>query len=284
MAEKRSFSNKVTGSDEFAALTFEAQALYLQLCMAADDDGFVSAPKRVQRAIGASINALDELKDADYIAFNDGGGCMITHWYQDNDQDDVRREKNRERVRRFRARQKEEHAASEPPCNNDVTPCNVTVTLHSITPPSPSSLPLSSPSLPSPCTPIYYSPYNPPHISPTPISSSSLLYRARAQELAVRYWGRKLRKYEKSEIVELSEGLVRLRGPEAELSDGDVELLEIAFKASAKSGAENVAYIRGIYERWGARGIRTPDDYWAHEAERDIASGKVFRRPISAQA
>jgi len=104
------------------------------------------------------------------------------------------------------------------------------------------------------------------------------MFSARAQEFSVEYWGRKLKKYEKSEIYELSEGLARQRGPNAELNDGDVELLEIAFKLSAEAGAQHISYIRGIYEHWGARGICSPDDYWENEADRDMQSGKVHRQ------
>ena len=84
MAERRSFSNKITGSDAFAELSFEAQALYFQLSMAADDEGFVSAPKKVQRGIGASINALDELEENGYLVFFDTGACVIAHWNSNN--------------------------------------------------------------------------------------------------------------------------------------------------------------------------------------------------------
>lgn len=92
------------------------------------------------------------------------------------------------------------------------------------------------------------------------------------------YWGRKLRKYEKSEIFELSEGHARLRGADAELDAGDVELLEIAFKASAEAGACSVAYIRGIFDHWRANAIYTPDDYWTNEVRRDGAVLPTFLR------
>lgn len=287
MATKRSFSEKVTGSDAFAELSFEAQALYFQLSMAADDDGFVSTPKKVQKGIGASAAALDELKDAGYLIFDDNGTCVIAHWEQNNDEDDEdfkRREKNRERVRRFRERKKEEEeSASEDACeenvtvcNADVTPCNVTVTLHTITRNSPSLLPLGSPSLPSPKPLSITPPIIPLISSPSPMSSSSSLYRARAQEFAVRYWGRKLRKYEKSEIYTLSEALARRRSPDAEVNEDDIELLEIAFEASSEAASPNVAYIRGVYANWSARNVCSPDDYWANEVDRDIESGKLY--------
>jgi len=65
---------------------------------------------------------------------------------------------------------------------------------------------------------------------------------------------------------------------DVDIIDGDVELLEIAFKLSAEAGAQHISYIRGIYEHWGARGICSPDDYWENEADRDMQSGKVHRQ------
>ena len=62
---------------------------------------------------------------------------------------------------------------------------------------------------------------------------------------------------------------MRLKGKETLLSLEDLELLEIAFKASADAGAMNVSYIRGVYANWHQRHILTPDDYWDHEIRRD---------------
>ncbi|MBQ8908316.1 MAG: DnaD domain protein, partial [Clostridia bacterium] len=100
-------------------------------------------------------------------------------------------------------------------------------------------------------------------------SSFDILFKARAQALAVKYWGRKLRKYEKAEIFETSVDFVHLKGREVQLSLSDVELLEIAFKASADAGAPNVSYIRGVYSNWRQKRIFTPDDYWENEVKRD---------------
>ena len=93
MAERRSFSNKVTGSDAFADLSFEAQALYMQLSMAADDDGFVSTPKKVQKSIGASDGAMDELEAEGYIITFDSGVCVISSWCVNNRITDSRKKR-----------------------------------------------------------------------------------------------------------------------------------------------------------------------------------------------
>ena len=301
MATKRSFSEKVTGSDAFAELSFEAQALYLQLSMSADDEGFVSTPKKVQKGIGASAEALVELKDAGYLIFGDDGTCVITHWDQNNDEEDAAehvRAATRERVRRFRAKKRveetvvsdiHEDVSCEPEkaeihdnvtlCNADVTPCNVTVTLHTVTHPSLSSLPLCSPSLPSP-KPLSITPPIIPLITPPPQKSSSL-FLGRAQEISLRYWGRKLRKYEKEELRALSLELAEEReGTEAGdlcLSGDDIRLLDIAFAISADAGVCNITYLRGIYERWHDHGIYTPSDYLKNEIKRKTAHGIVSR-------
>ena len=54
MAERRMFTKKITESDAFLEMPSSAQNLYFHLNMEADDDGFVNAPKRVMRTVGAS--------------------------------------------------------------------------------------------------------------------------------------------------------------------------------------------------------------------------------------
>ena len=52
MAKKRMFNVDIVGSDAFLDLPHTAQALYFQLGMRADDDGFVGNPKTIQRIAG----------------------------------------------------------------------------------------------------------------------------------------------------------------------------------------------------------------------------------------
>ena len=295
MVGRRSFSNKVTGSDGFAELSFEAQALYLQLSMTADDEGFVSAPKKVQRGIGASINALDELEEKGYLVFFDTGACVIAHWNQNNHINEKRRKatvhaeelsllwldengvyhmyedvEGEERDELAEIETKTEAEAEKPTCMQTAYKLHANCMQTACKTPAPLFSPPFSPLSSFPQTPIYYSPYNPPQNAPTPLSSSfDILFKARAQALAVKYWGRKLRKYEKAEIFETSVDFVHLKGREVQLSLSDVELLEIAFKASADAGAPNVSYIRGVYSNWRQKRIFTPDDYWENEVKRD---------------
>lgn len=90
-----------------------------------------------------------------------------------------------------------------------------------------------------------------------------------------------MKKYEKEELYILSADIASQRescDPEdVRLEEQDIELLDIAFSASAKAGVFSLSYIRGIFENWKAKGIKSPDEYWGSEAERDIESGKAFR-------
>lgn len=302
MIKRRGFLEKITGSDAFAELSFEAQALYMHLSMSADDEGLVFSPKKVLKGIGASSEALTALEHSGYVLVGENGVCKIAHWDQTNVEEDAAervRAATRERVRRFRAKQcveetvvsnihedvsceaeKAEIHGNVTPCNADVTPCNVTVTLHTVTKPCPSFLPLSSPSLPSP-TPLSITPPIIPLISSPSQKSSSSLFLGRAQEISLKYWGRKLRKYEKEELRALSLDLAEEReGSEAGelyLNDDDIRLLDIAFAISADAGVCNLTYLRGIYERWHDHGIYTPSDYFKHEIKRETAHGIVSR-------
>lgn len=78
------FARDVIGSDGFADMGFEAQALYVHLSMDADDWGFVGAPKRVQRSIGSKPAALAELSEAGFVHMFPSGVLVIMDWWQNN--------------------------------------------------------------------------------------------------------------------------------------------------------------------------------------------------------
>ena len=61
MACRRMFHTDVICSDAFLELPFSAQALYIQLCMAADDDGFVNGARRIAGQIDAKSSDLEML-------------------------------------------------------------------------------------------------------------------------------------------------------------------------------------------------------------------------------
>lgn len=84
MAERRMISASVIQSDDFLDLSFEAQALYFQLIMSADNFGFVSGVKRLVRGVGVSENALEALKNERFILAFDSGVIVISHWFVAN--------------------------------------------------------------------------------------------------------------------------------------------------------------------------------------------------------
>lgn len=84
MAERRMFSSKVVCSDAFANMPFSAQSLYVQLCMEADDDGFLNRAKRIQGSIGASDADLDLLFENRFILGFKNGVIAIKHWRMNN--------------------------------------------------------------------------------------------------------------------------------------------------------------------------------------------------------
>ena len=80
MAERRMFTKKITNSDAFIDMPLSTQALYFHLNMEADDDGFNSSPKKVQRMIGASDDDLKLLFAKNFIIPFESGVVVIKHW------------------------------------------------------------------------------------------------------------------------------------------------------------------------------------------------------------
>ena len=73
-------SQKIVESDAFLDMPLSAQALYMHLVMAADDDGFVNSAKRIQRACGASAEDLKELIERRFLLTFPSGVVAIKHW------------------------------------------------------------------------------------------------------------------------------------------------------------------------------------------------------------
>lgn len=80
MGEHRMFALKIIDSDAFLDMSASAQNLYFHLAMRADDDGFISAPKKIMRIIGASIDDLRLLAEKRFILTFDTGIVVIKHW------------------------------------------------------------------------------------------------------------------------------------------------------------------------------------------------------------
>lgn len=84
MAGKRMFSRAFCRGDIFLDMPPTAQCLYIQLCLEADDDGFVASPRAVMRLAGASNSDLNILQENNFIFQFDSGKVLIIHWKVNN--------------------------------------------------------------------------------------------------------------------------------------------------------------------------------------------------------
>ena len=84
MAERRMFTKKITDSDAFLDMPLSAQALYFHINMAADDEGFVNNPKKIQRMVGASEDDYKILIGKKFLIAYDTGVIVIKHWKMHN--------------------------------------------------------------------------------------------------------------------------------------------------------------------------------------------------------
>lgn len=84
MANRRMFSMQIVDSDAFTEMPLSAQALYFQMGMRADDDGFINNPKQIQRCVGASDDDLKLLLAKRFILPFDSGVVVIKHWKMNN--------------------------------------------------------------------------------------------------------------------------------------------------------------------------------------------------------
>lgn len=84
MAQRRMFSLKVVDTDAFMDMPLSAQALYFHLGMRADDDGFVSNARRVQKLVGAADDDLKILLLKRFVMTFESGVIVIKHWRLNN--------------------------------------------------------------------------------------------------------------------------------------------------------------------------------------------------------
>lgn len=80
MAERRMFALKIIDSDAFLDMPDSTQNLYFHLSMRADDDGFISNPKKVMRMIGASDDDMKVLLAKRFMLSFDTGIVVVKHW------------------------------------------------------------------------------------------------------------------------------------------------------------------------------------------------------------
>lgn len=84
MANRRMFSLDVVNTDVFLDMPASSQNLYFHLGMRADDDGFVSSPKRITRLVNCGEDDLKILMSKGFIMPFDSGVVVIRHWKQNN--------------------------------------------------------------------------------------------------------------------------------------------------------------------------------------------------------
>ena len=84
MAKRRMFSLDVVDTDVFLDLPASSQSLYFHLGMRADDDGFVSSPKRITAMVNASGDDLKLLIAKGFIIPFEAGVCVIRDWKVNN--------------------------------------------------------------------------------------------------------------------------------------------------------------------------------------------------------
>lgn len=84
MARKRMFDIEIVDTDLFLDMPQSTQNLYFHLGMRADDDGFVSNPKKIIRTIGANEDDLKILTTKKFIIPFEIGVIVIRHWKINN--------------------------------------------------------------------------------------------------------------------------------------------------------------------------------------------------------
>lgn len=74
------FSLKVIDTDLFMDMPQTTQLLYFNLAMRADDDGFISNPKKILRLSGCSDDDMKILVAKQFLIPFESGVCVIRHW------------------------------------------------------------------------------------------------------------------------------------------------------------------------------------------------------------
>lgn len=85
MANRRMFSRDVVCTDAFLDMPASTQALYFQFGMAADDDGFVSSPRKIALLSNCGADDIKLLAAKGYIIPFQSGICVIRNWRQNNE-------------------------------------------------------------------------------------------------------------------------------------------------------------------------------------------------------
>jgi hypothetical protein len=78
------FSKSIVSKDKFLSLSATARALYYQLGMEADDDGFVDNLRSVMASTGSSVDDVNLLLTRGFILSVDDGVMVILDWRTNN--------------------------------------------------------------------------------------------------------------------------------------------------------------------------------------------------------
>lgn len=78
------FSPQIVDSDAFLDMSPTAQNLYFHLGMRADDDGFVSNPKKILRMVGGNDDDFKILIAKRFVLAFENGVIVIKHWRINN--------------------------------------------------------------------------------------------------------------------------------------------------------------------------------------------------------
>lgn len=84
MAQRRMFSKSIIDTDKFLEMPATTQLLYFHLGMRADDDGFVSSPRKILAFTNCTNDDLKVLISKGFIIPFESGIIVITHWKQHN--------------------------------------------------------------------------------------------------------------------------------------------------------------------------------------------------------
>lgn len=80
MAERRMFAKTIVTSDAFLDMPATTRSLYMLLCVMADDDGFVNAPRSIMRMSGATEDDMKLLVAKRFVLTFQSGVVVIKHW------------------------------------------------------------------------------------------------------------------------------------------------------------------------------------------------------------
>lgn len=80
MAKRRMFSLDIIDTDIFMEMPQSSRLLYYELCMRADDDGFVSSPRKIMKMVGCSEDDFKVLITKQFVIPFNTGIIVIKHW------------------------------------------------------------------------------------------------------------------------------------------------------------------------------------------------------------